>query len=72
MQGDWKLQSGGITVNAGRHDNKITIGDLAIVAAAYGKTSRDPNWAQYQKADLSLDGKVDIEDLAMVAGRIID
>lgn len=53
------------------HDNKVTIGDLAIVAAAYGKTSEDSNWAQYMRADLNHDGKVDIEDLAMLARWII-
>ncbi|OBZ13072.1 beta-L-arabinofuranosidase domain-containing protein [Bacillus sp. FJAT-26390] len=52
-------------------DNKVSIGDLAIVAAAYGKTSADPNWTQFKKADLNQDGKVDIEDLAMLAKLII-
>ncbi|CAM4243774.1 DUF1680 family protein [Paenibacillus endophyticus] len=52
------------------HDNKRSIGDLAIVAAAYGKSSSDPNWEQYRNADLNRDGIVDIEDLAMLAAWI--
>ncbi|WP_053377044.1 sugar-binding domain-containing protein [Paenibacillus sp. FJAT-27812] len=53
------------------NDQKITVGDLGIVAAAYGKTSADPNWSQYKKADLNADGKVDIEDIAMLARWIL-
>jgi regulation of enolase protein 1 (concanavalin A-like superfamily) len=52
-------------------DHKVTIGDLGILAAAYGKTSNDPNWPQYRKADLNADGKIDIEDLAMLARWIL-
>ncbi|MNI81329.1 Gellan lyase precursor [compost metagenome] len=53
------------------NDNKFTIGDLAIIASAYGKTSSDSDWAQYKKADVNGDGKVDIEDLAFVARLIL-
>jgi regulation of enolase protein 1 (concanavalin A-like superfamily) len=53
------------------NDQKITIGDLGIVAAAYGKTSTDPNWPQYKKSDLNADGKIDIEDIAMLARWIL-
>ncbi|WP_139992566.1 beta-L-arabinofuranosidase domain-containing protein [Paenibacillus paridis] len=52
------------------HDNKRSIGDLAIVAAAYGKTSTDSDWVKYRKADLNRDGIVDIEDLALLAAWI--
>ncbi|MDQ0914636.1 cohesin domain-containing protein [Paenibacillus sp. V4I5] len=48
-------------------DNKISVGDLAMVAAAYGGTSADPEWAKYARADVNHDRKVDIEDLAMTA-----
>ncbi|MCZ8514285.1 cohesin domain-containing protein [Paenibacillus filicis] len=48
-------------------DGKVTIGDLAIVAAAYGKTSSSPDWAQFKLADVNNDGEVDIVDLAYVA-----
>ncbi|MEC0270899.1 cohesin domain-containing protein [Paenibacillus anseongense] len=48
-------------------DNKISVGDLAVVAAAYGRSSDDQDWAKYERADLNQNGKVDIDDLAMVA-----
>jgi len=53
------------------NDNKVSIGDLGIVAAAYGKTSADPNWSQYKKSDLNADGKIDIVDIAMLARWIL-
>lgn len=53
------------------NDGKITIGDLAIVAAAYGKDTNSPDWLQVKKADVNKDGKIDIADLAAVAARIL-
>lgn len=52
-------------------DGQISIGDLAIVAAAYGKRSTDPDWDRYKRADLVVDGVIDIEDLAMLARMIL-
>ncbi|UJF36405.1 carbohydrate-binding protein [Paenibacillus hexagrammi] len=52
-------------------DGRYSIGDLAIVAAAYGRNSADPNWSAYKHADLNNDGKVDIEDLAAMARKIL-
>ncbi|UQZ82672.1 Gellan lyase precursor [Paenibacillus konkukensis] len=52
-------------------DGKYTIADLAIVAAAYGKTSADADWEQIKHADLNGDNKIGIEDLAIVAQRIL-
>jgi len=52
-------------------DDKVSIGDLAIVASYYGKTSQDPNWHLYKKADLNHDGIVDIVDLVMIARKIL-
>ncbi|MEW9702223.1 discoidin domain-containing protein [Paenibacillus sp. SI8] len=52
-------------------DGKFSIGDLAIVAAAYGKTSADPDWEQYKKADVNNDNQVDLVDLAAVAQKIL-
>ncbi|NOU98815.1 glycoside hydrolase family 3 N-terminal domain-containing protein [Paenibacillus planticolens] len=52
-------------------DGVFSIGDLAIVAAAYGKTSADPDWDKYKAADINKDGKVDITDLAIVAQAIL-
>ncbi|WP_259617901.1 cohesin domain-containing protein [Paenibacillus doosanensis] len=48
-------------------DGKYTIGDLAIAAAFYGKTSADANWDLYKKADINHDNKIDIADLAVIA-----
>lgn len=53
-------------------NGSTSIGDLAIVAAAYGKTSEDSEWSQYKKFDMTNDGKVDIEDLVIVARRILE
>lgn len=53
-------------------DNKVSIGDLAIVAASYGKTEADSDWEQYKKADVNQDGIVDINDLAFVAKKILE
>ncbi|NOU98920.1 carbohydrate-binding protein [Paenibacillus planticolens] len=47
----------------------VSIGDLAVVAAAYGKQQGQVGWNE--KADVNHDGKVDIEDLAIVAKAIL-
>ncbi|RXZ84009.1 hypothetical protein EBB07_02595 [Paenibacillaceae bacterium] len=52
-------------------DGKVTIGDLGIVSAALGKTSADPDWANYARADVNRDGKVDEADLNLVARLIL-
>ncbi|WP_356711725.1 dockerin type I domain-containing protein [Paenibacillus sp. CECT 9249] len=52
-------------------DGKVSIGDLAIVAAHYGKTSSSPDWNIAKKADMNGDGKIDIDDLAAVAKLIL-
>ncbi|OCT11722.1 hypothetical protein A8709_28010 [Paenibacillus pectinilyticus] len=50
-------------------DGSISIGDLAIVAGAYGKQQGQAGWNE--KADVNHDGKVDIIDLAIVAKAIL-
>lgn len=50
---------------------KVTIGDLAIVAAHYGKDTSSPDWEQAKQADVISDGHIDIDDLAFVAAKII-
>lgn len=47
----------------------ISIGDLAIVAGAYGTQQGQAGWNV--NADVNKDGKVDIEDLAIVAKAIL-
>jgi archaellum component FlaG (FlaF/FlaG flagellin family) len=53
-------------------DGKVSIGDLAIVARHYGKSSGDSEWDLYKFADLNHDGRIDIEDLAIVARKLIE
>ncbi|WP_063795533.1 discoidin domain-containing protein [Paenibacillus sp. Soil750] len=53
------------------NDGVLSVVDLANVAAAYGKSSTDSDWAQFKKADFNRDGKVDLVDLAAVAQRIL-
>ncbi|WP_171686592.1 family 43 glycosylhydrolase [Paenibacillus planticolens] len=50
---------------------KVSIGDLAIVAKYYGKTSADEDWALAKSADVNHDGVIDISDLAIVARLIL-
>jgi hypothetical protein len=52
-------------------DGKVSVGDLAIVANIYGKSSADADWDLYKHADLNHDGKIDIEDLAIIARKIL-
>ncbi|MEC0089696.1 dockerin type I domain-containing protein [Paenibacillus macquariensis] len=52
-------------------DGKVSIGDLAIVAANYGKTSADSDWEQAKRADVNGDGKIDVKDLAFIAQKIL-
>lgn len=53
-------------------DGKMSIGDLAVVANAYGKTSKDPDWDQVKQSDINGDGFIDIEDLAAIAKLILE
>ncbi|GGI46501.1 hypothetical protein GCM10008018_17410 [Paenibacillus marchantiophytorum] len=48
-------------------DAKVSIGDIAIIAAAYGKSSNDPDWEKVKNCDMNGDGKIDVVDLAAVA-----
>jgi hypothetical protein len=54
------------------HDGKYSIGDLAIVASHYGKDSSSPDWNVAQAADLNGDHKIDIEDFAKMAKKILN
>lgn len=53
-------------------DVKVTIGDLAIVAAGYGKKSTDSDWNQFKVGDVNKDGVIDIDDLTAVAVKILE
>ncbi|MEK8128124.1 family 43 glycosylhydrolase [Paenibacillus filicis] len=52
-------------------DGRVSVGDLAVVAAHYGKNSSSPDWNLIQKLDVNKDGVIDILDLAAVARTIL-
>ena len=52
------------------NDGKVSIGDLAIVAANYGKDSTSPDWAKIKHMDMDANGIIDIADLSFVAQQI--
>jgi hypothetical protein len=54
------------------NDNKISIGDLAMAVQAYGKSSTDSDWSSWKQFDLNEDGTVDIQDLVVLATRILN
>jgi beta-galactosidase len=53
-------------------DGRFSVGDLAIVAAAYGKSSTDTDWSLHKAADLNHDNKIDILDLSFIAQKIME
>ncbi|WP_141502361.1 glycoside hydrolase family 3 C-terminal domain-containing protein [Paenibacillus luteus] len=53
-------------------DNKLSVGDLAIVAKAYGVKSTDAEWNLVKQYDYNTDGKIDIEDLVWLALKILN
>lgn len=48
------------------------VGDMAIVALHYGKTTASADWEAAKKSDLNGDGKVDITDLVYTARKILE
>ncbi|OPA79409.1 hypothetical protein BVG16_10035 [Paenibacillus selenitireducens] len=53
------------------HDGKVSIGDLAMMAAHYGKNTQSLDWNQVKKFDMNEDGVIDILDLAALAKLLI-
>ncbi|OAB46853.1 discoidin domain-containing protein [Paenibacillus antarcticus] len=53
-------------------DGKVSIGDLAMIAANYGKDSTSPDWNKIKHMDLDSSGTIDIGDLSRVAKKIIE
>ncbi|MBA2936978.1 Ig-like domain-containing protein [Paenibacillus sp. CGMCC 1.16610] len=53
-------------------DGKVSIGDLSMVAAHYGKNTASEDWAQVKAADVNDDGRIDIEDLTFIALKILE
>ncbi|UJF31430.1 Ig-like domain-containing protein [Paenibacillus hexagrammi] len=54
------------------HDDKVSIGDLAIVAAHYGMSISSPGWEDVKQLDLNNDHVIDIADLAIIAKKIFE
>ncbi|CAH1193086.1 Beta-galactosidase [Paenibacillus allorhizoplanae] len=54
------------------HDNRVSIGDLGLVAANYGKKLSSPDWEQVKQADVNHDGIIGIADLAIVASKMMN
>lgn len=54
------------------NDGKVSVGDLALVAKAYGKSVNSPDWNQVKKYDINTDGTIDIEDLSALARLILN
>lgn len=48
-------------------DGKVSIGDLAMIAAHYGKDDKSPDWDTVKKYDMNNDDKIDVVDLADMA-----
>ena len=53
-------------------DGDVDVGDLAMIAFYYGRTSEDPDWHLAKAADLNGDNRVDILDLAIVAQKMLN
>ena len=53
-------------------DKVIDVADLAIVAYYYRATVTSDNWKEAKKADVTGDGVVDIDDLIMIANKILE
>jgi len=68
-----KFQSLIITAATGDINNSggITVGDLAMISAKYGKTSADPGWDDIKYWDINDDGEIGLYELAFIARRII-
>ncbi|WP_053376445.1 cohesin domain-containing protein [Paenibacillus sp. FJAT-27812] len=52
-------------------DEKVSVGDLALIAVHYGKDTTSSDWQDVKRFDLNHDGKIDIVDLAAVAKLMI-
>ncbi|MGO4372320.1 cohesin domain-containing protein, partial [Paenibacillus sp. MCAF20] len=53
-------------------DNQLTVGDLALVAKAYGMKSTDAGWNLVKQNDFNNDRKIDIEDIVWLALKIFN
>lgn len=51
-------------------DGAVTVGDLAIASANYGKNASSPDWQQIKLADMNGDGTIDWTDLTEISKKI--
>jgi hypothetical protein len=54
------------------NDNMPSVGDLALMAKAYGRTSADADWNTVKAFDLNGDNIIDIQDLVRLARLILN
>ncbi|MDR6879600.1 discoidin domain-containing protein [Bacillus sp. 3255] len=54
------------------HDGKVSIGDLGMMAANYGKNTASSDWASIKHFDTNNDGQIDIIDLAFIASKMME
>ncbi|MFC5529677.1 glycoside hydrolase family 3 C-terminal domain-containing protein [Cohnella yongneupensis] len=52
-------------------DGRISVLDLAQVSVNYGKTSQAAGWDAIKRMDLNNDGVIDIQDLVIIAQKIL-
>ena len=54
------------------NDGKASVGDLALMVKAYGKTDQSADWNDWKQFDLNNDKVIDIEDLSALAQLIMN
>ncbi|MBA2940853.1 discoidin domain-containing protein [Paenibacillus sp. CGMCC 1.16610] len=54
------------------NDGRVSIGDLGMMAANYGKNTSSPDWASIKHLDFNNDGEIEISDLAFIASKIME
>lgn len=67
-----KIKSGSGILGDVNGDGKVSVGDLAMIAAKYGLDSNSPNWNEVKHLDLDGSGAIDIGDLSIVAKQMIE
>ncbi|WP_160498390.1 cohesin domain-containing protein [Paenibacillus dendrobii] len=67
-----KIKSGSALSGDVNGDGKVSVGDLAMIAAKYGMDSSSPNWNDVKHLDLDGSGTIDIADLSIVAKKMIE
>jgi endoglucanase len=53
-------------------DQRVSVGDLAVMAKSYGMKSTDAGWSLVSKLDLNGDNQIDIVDLVMLSKMILN